>query len=171
MSEERKRPSSGRWVLSWLIVTACFLFAFGGIAWRDAAGLVQGAAWSWLALAVVANLAILPLAALQWMLFLPRSKAVRFPRMMWITAVTSTISNGGPFLAGHAAGIHLLATEGQTGYPAAVSVKAIEQLAEGVAKLTLFGVTLALAPLSGGLRTGGTGVLAVVSVAGCALLI
>ncbi len=171
LSKDPTRRSSWAWLLSWLLVTACFLFAFRGITWGDAVGLIREASWGWLALAMVANFAILPLAALRWMFFLPRSKSVEFPRMMWITVVTSAISNGGPFLAGHAAGIHLLATQGRTGYSTAVSVKAIEQLAEGIAKLSLFGLTLALAPLSGGLRGGGAGLLLVVSVFGCLLLV
>jgi len=39
----------------------------------------------------------------------------------------------GSFLAGHAAGVHLLATQGRTGYSAAVSVKALDQVAERLA--------------------------------------
>ncbi len=171
MSEARARGSKWVWLLSLLVVTACLLFTFRGIAWRDALTLTWGASWSWIFVAVVANCAILPLAAYQWIRFLPRSKPVSFQRMMWITAVTSTISNGGPFLAGHAAGVHLLATQGRTGYSAAVSVKALDQLAEGIAKLLLFGVTVALAPLSGGLRGGGAVLLLVVSLFGCALLV
>lgn len=171
MSGSRGLGSRGGWLLTWVLVTACFLFALGGIAWQDAFGVMKDASWGWLVLALVANFMILPLGAYQWMRFLPRSKPVPFPRMMWITAVVSTISNGGPFLAGHAAGIHFLATRGRTGYSTAVSVKAIEQLAEGVAKLLLFGLTLALAPLSEGLRGGGGALLLVVSVFGIALIV
>jgi len=72
--------------------------------------------------------------------------------MFWITAVTSTVSNGGPFLAGHAAGIHLLATRGGVGHATAVSVKALDQLAEGVAKLAMLGVVVLLVPLPVSLR-------------------
>ncbi len=133
LNKSFKKASFWAWTLSAVAVTACFVLAFGGIAWRDAAGVAEGASWSWLVLAVIANLAILPLAACQWIRFLPRSKPVSFQRMMWITAVTSTISNGGPFLAGHAAGVGLLATQGRTGYSAAVSVKALDQVAERLA--------------------------------------
>jgi uncharacterized membrane protein YbhN (UPF0104 family) len=120
--------------------------------------------------AVLANASILLLVAWQWVILLPGAGWVRFPSMLWITAVTSTVSNGGPFMAGHAAGVHLLATRGEVGYATAVSVKALDQLTEGIAKLLLFAATIAMSPLSSELRWGVAGLLAGVSVLGVLLL-
>lgn len=140
------------WILGWGILTVLVLVAFRDLAWGRAAAALGGADLRWFALAVVANAAILLVVSWQWIWFLPRKSTVGFKRMFWITAVTSTVSNGGPFLAGHAAGIHLLATRGATGHATAISVKALDQLAEGLAKLTLVGTAVLVAPLPPSLR-------------------
>jgi uncharacterized membrane protein YbhN (UPF0104 family) len=121
-------------------------------------------------LAIGLNGAILLFAAWQWVVLLPRPGSAGFGPLLWITAVTSTVSNGGPFLSGHAAGIYLLSTRGRLGYPAAVSMKLQEQLVGGIAKLLLFGLTLYLAPLPTGARSGALGLLGLVSLFGLGLL-
>ena len=135
------------WLIAWAVLTLLVVLSFRGVAWDAALSTFGQADFRWLLLAVAANFLILPLAALQWIRFLPRGASVGFRPMFWITAVTSTVSNGGPFLAGHAAGIHLLATRGGVGHASAVSVKAVEQLATGMAKLTILGVVFLLVPL------------------------
>ena len=57
--------------------------------------------------------------------------------MFGLVAVTSSVSNGGPPLAGHAAGARLLATRGELGNAAGVSVTILDQLAEGMTKLVV----------------------------------
>ena len=135
------------WLVAWAVLTILVVLAFRGVAWDDAVSAFGQADLRWLLLAVAADFLILPLAAYQWIRFLPRGASVGFRPMFWITAVTSTVSNGGPFLAGHAAGIHLLATRGGVGHATALSVKAVEQLATGMAKLTILGVVVLLVPL------------------------
>lgn len=140
------------WLVAWAVLTILVVLAFRGVAWDDAVSAFGQADLRWLLLAVAADFLILPLAAYQWIRFLPRGASVGFRPMFWITAVTSTVSNGGPFLAGHAAGIHLLATRGGVGHATAVSVKALDQLAEGLAKLAMVGAVLLLVPLPVSLR-------------------
>ncbi len=159
------------WLLGCLLLTVFVVVTFRNVAWREALNLALGASWEWLAIAVFANGGILLFTAWQWMVFLPSSGSVGLGTMLWITAVTSTISNGGPFLAGHATGIHLLATRGGVGYATAVSVKALDQLAEGIAKLMLFGLTIALFPLPGAVRGGAVSLLGLVAAFGAALLL
>ena len=134
------------WIAGWLLLFAFVVVAFRNVDWREAAALAQGASWRWLIVAVLANASILLLVAWQWVILLPGAGRVGFPSMLWITAVTSTVSNGGPFLAGHAAGVHLLATRGGVGYATAVSVKALDQLTEGIAKLLLFAAAVRHVP-------------------------
>lgn len=141
------------WLLAWGTLTVLVVGAFGGVAWDEALLAFRDADARWLAVAVAANLAILPLAAWEWLWLLPRAATVGFRTMFWIMSVTATVSNGGPFLAGHAAGIHLLATRGGMGHATGVSVKALDQLAEGVAKLALVAGVVLVAPLPPSLRT------------------
>ena len=160
-----------RWLLAWALLTGLVVVAFQGIAWDEAVAALVRADPGWLAAAVVANVLILPLATGQWLLFLPRGHGVRFTTMLWIQSVTSTVANGGPFLAGHAAGIHLLATRGGTGHAVGVSVKALDQLAEGVAKLSLVGAALLAVPIPPRLRAGAVGLAVTVPALGALLLL
>src|SRR6185295_5576825 len=100
----------------------------------------------WLLLAVVANGTILVLTTAQWLLFLPRGAHVPATRMFGIVAVTSSVSNGGPMLAGHATGVHLLATRGRLGHAAGVSVTILDQLAEGMAKIIIVAAATMVVP-------------------------
>jgi uncharacterized protein (TIRG00374 family) len=159
------------WLLGWLLLTVMVVVTFRSVAWRDALNVALGASWGWLAVAVFANGGILLLLAWQWSVLLPSPVAVGLRTMLWITTITSTVSNGGPFMTGHATGIYLLATRGGVGYSTAVSVKALEQLTVGIAKLTLFGLTLALSTLPGTIRGGALSLLALVTAFGATLLV
>ena len=140
------------WLLAWGVLTLLVVAAFRALEWEEALSVLRGADSRWLLLAVSANFLILPLGAYQWIRFLPTGIHISFRRMFWILSLTSTVSNTGPFLTGHAAGIHLLSTRGGAGWAAAVSVKALDQLATGVVKLTLLGTVLLLVPLPTPLR-------------------
>lgn len=159
------------YALGWLLLTGFLVLALREIAWDEAVAAMTSARPALLAAAVAANFAIMPLAAWQWRLFLPDPGRVRFGRMMWITVVSSTVSNGGPFLAGHAAGVHLLATRGGTGHATALSVKALDQLAEGFAKLALVGAALLVVPLPPAMRAGATTLLVAVPALALGLLV
>lgn len=89
----------------------------------------------WIALAAACFVAILPLWALQWRVLappLPRSSAAT---MLGVVAMTSTVLNTAPLLAGEAAGVYFLVAEAGLSRAAAVSVLAMDQLFVGVAKL------------------------------------
>ena len=81
--------------------------------------------------------------------------------MFPIVALTASVSNGGPVLAGHATGIQLLATRGGLGHAAAISVTLLDQAAEGLVEfapvLAALGLGLAqkVAEALARARTGG----------------
>jgi uncharacterized membrane protein YbhN (UPF0104 family) len=150
-------------------LTLLLVLAFREISWGEVFHLVRTARWRWLAAAVAANAVILPLAAYQWMRFLPEAKPVPFRAMLWLTTVTSTVSNGGPFMAGHAVGVQLLATRPGVGYAAAVSVKVLDQLAEGLAKLAVLALALSLAPMPAAYRTAALALVALLPTAALAV--
>lgn len=135
-----------RWAVGWVILTALVVAAALRLDWRQAGSALAAADPLLLGLALLANAAILPLATGQWLLLLPRGVRVPPARMFSIVALTASVSNGGPPLAGHAAGIRLLATRGGLGHPAAVSLTLLDQVAEGLAKLALVGAGVLLVP-------------------------
>lgn len=159
------------WLLGWLLLTVFVVLTFRSVAWRAALDVALGAEWNWLVVAVFTNSGILLLLAWLWLVLLPSQVVVGLRTMLWITTITSTVSNGGPFMTGHATGIHLLATRGEVGYTTAVSVKALEQLTVGIAKLLLFGLTIALSTLPGTVRGGALSLLALVTAFGTMLLV
>lgn len=135
-----------RWLVGWGVLTAVVVVAARSVEWSqvlDAASLSHPL---WLAVAVMANGSILVLATAQWLLFVPRGGHVPAGRMFSILALTSSVSNGGPFLAGHATGIHLLATRGGLGHAGGVSLTILDQVAEGLAKWSIVALALAVVP-------------------------
>lgn len=135
-----------RWLLGWGILTALVVGSARSVAWDRVLDAAASAHPGWLALAVVANGAILILATAQWLLFLPVGTRVPPGRMFSILALTTSVSNGGPFLAGHATGIHLLATRGGLGHAGGVSLTVLDQVAEGLAKWSIVALAAALVP-------------------------
>jgi len=152
------RPPAARgrwwpWLVAWLVLTAMVLLAARGIDWDEAWSTIAQAAPLWVFVALVVNFTIFPVLAWQWVLFLPAGNRVAFPVMLRIMFIAAAVAHTGPIFAGHAAGVHLVATRGGTGYAAAVSAKALDQLSEGVSKLVMLGAVVALVPLSTPLRT------------------
>ena len=141
------------WLVAWLVLTAMVLLSARGIDWNQAWRTIAEAAPLWIIAALVVNFSILPVLAWQWVLFLPPENRVTYPVMLGIIFIAASVAHTGPIFAGHAAGVHLVATRGGTGYAAAVSTKALDQLSEGVSKLVMLGAVVALVPLSTPLRT------------------
>lgn len=156
--------------MSVLIMTLLLILALRNIGWNEAVSTLRQAKLGWFALGVLSNCAVVPLTTWQWLLLLPRKNDVGFGTMFWVVSIMLTVSNGGPFMAGHAAGVHLLATRGGTGHATATSVKALEQLTLGIGKLALVVATLALVPLPGRLREAGLALALAVPVLGAILL-
>lgn len=109
---------------------------------------------SWLFLAVAVNLTIFVFWAAQWKVFLPKAHRVSFGRMIEINALMAMVSNTAPLLAGHALGIFLLAKREKVGNAAALSVMALDQLSEGLAKLSVLLLISLLTPLPAWMKKG-----------------
>ncbi len=141
-----------RWLAAWGVATLLLALCFRAVGWASVVPVLARVRPAWVAAAVALNAAILLVRTRQWALLVPPGRTVPFLRMLRITAVSSMVANSVPFLAGQAAGLHLLATRGRVGHAAATSVTALEQVAEGVAKVAVLLLLAALGPLPGGLR-------------------
>lgn len=126
------------WTLAWAVVSVLLFFCFRNIQWARVWTELAGLDIAWLAPAIIMNLSILGLWALQWEVFLPRSYSVPLSRMTEIAALISMTLNTVPFFAGHLLGVMLLWKRQRVGTAAALSLLALDQLAEGLAKVSVF---------------------------------
>jgi uncharacterized protein (TIRG00374 family) len=174
IASNRPRPGPAFWLrLAGLgVVTTLALVAFRTIAWGQVIEVLEGASPLWIGVAVLSNAAILVLWAIQWKGFLAASnRDVPFPTVFRTIAVTSTVANGGIPLSGPATGAHLLATRGGVGHAAGFSVVALDQLAEGTAKVVLLLLVAAAAPLPDWMRAAIGGVTLAVALLATALIV
>lgn len=159
-----------RTLAMWSVASALLALCFRGVDPAQVLAALNRGHPGWLLAAVAFNGAIPLLWAMQWRLFLPRTSvtahALGFRAVFAVTSVMGMVANSVPFFAGQATGIHLLATRGRVGHATALSVAALDQLAEGLAKLALLLTLAAVTPLPRVLR----GALAVLA-AGVALLL
>ncbi len=115
--------------------------------WRAAIAALPAAQPSWLALAVLLNVAALPLWAVQWNLLVAPPDRIGWRRMLEIVALTWSVQTTLTSLAGGAAGVALLVMRGGMSRGAAVSVFVVDQVLTGIAKLAIIGVAILLVPL------------------------
>lgn len=157
---------------TWLAAAALLWLASRGADWAQAWRHARAAHGGWLALAVLLNLAILPLWAFLWRGFVPRA-APRPPFRTFfdVAAITSAIMNTVPMLAGHASAVMLLAQRARLGLPVALSILALDQLGEGLSKLAVFSTAALHAPLPEWMRAGIVSVALVVAVLFVTLLV
>lgn len=134
-------------LLLWAALTAAIVIAARRLPWADAMEELRRARLSYTVLAVALNFAILPLWATEWRLLVPRAFTVPFRRMFEIVAVTASVLNSVPFLAGEISAVALLSTRGRLSRGAALSVLALDQLLVAFAKLTVLGAAALLVTL------------------------
>lgn len=158
------------WLVGWVALTLLVVWLLRGLAWDEIGATLTAADPRWVTAAVLANFVILPLVGWQWSLFLPPGNRVPFPKMLRIQLVVAAIANTGPFIAGHAAGVHLVATQGGVGHAAALSAKALDQLSEGISKLVMLGAVVLWVPLPAPLKTATFALLIAVPVLFAGLL-
>lgn len=154
MTETKRRLA---WLAAWLIATALLVVCARTVDWPRALQLISAAHVGWLAVAVLLNGAILLCWAAFWRVLLPTSEApVRYRRMFEIVATASSLMNTVPFGGGHASSIVLLARRGGTTKRGALSVIALDQLGEGLTKVSIFLLVALLVPLPVWMRAGVT---------------
>lgn len=136
------------WIGGWVVLTALVILGSRSVDWGVVLASARDGNPVWLVLAIGSNAAILLMATSQWLVFLPRGHAVAPKTMFGVIAVMSSVSNGGPLLAGHATGLHLLATRGRVGHAVSLSVMVLDQLSEGIAKVAIVVLAASVTPLA-----------------------
>lgn len=152
----RKSAARRRWMwaLALVVATSLLFVIFNNVDWTRVWHEVQRVQPVWLLAAVVLNFAILLLWSLQWRVFLPRAQRVDYSRMFETVALMATVTNSVPYMMGHASGVLLLAKRGKVGHTVALSVLALDQLAEGLAKISVLLVVALFIPIPPWLRHG-----------------
>jgi uncharacterized membrane protein YbhN (UPF0104 family) len=151
-------------ILMWLASTALLIACFRAINWSRAMEVMATANPFWIAAAVVANAAIIPGMAAFWWALRPRNEPpATFSRMFEVAATASSLMNTVPFGAGHASAVVLLVKRASTSQRGALSVLALDQLGEGVAKVSVFLLVALLVPMPGWMRAGITTTTALVA--------
>src|SRR5690348_6827244 len=145
------------WIGAWLLATALLVVCARTASWTRALEVISTARMSWLILAVLFNGAILTCWAAFWRLIRPDGESpVAYGRMFEIVATASSLMNTVPFGGGHASSIVLLMRRGGTTQRGALSTLALDQLGEGIVKVSLFVLVALLLPLPTWMRAGVT---------------
>jgi len=160
------------WLGAWLLATALLVVCARTIEWTRAMDVLSTARIGWLSAAVLFNTTILVCWAAFWRAILPASEApIRYSRMFEIVATASSLMNTVPFGGGHASSIVVLMRRGGTTQRGALSVLALDQLGEGVTKVSLFLLVAMLLPLPVWMKAGVTTASIVVGAWFIALLV
>ena len=146
------------WVFTTLLLYICFREIDLEQAWNN----IKQVHPLWLFLGIAGNFLIFIFWAKQWTIFLPGKVVVTFKEMFEINALMSTAMNTLPFPGGHAFGVFLLAKKEGVGHSAALSVMSLDQLTEGIAKLTVLLIVSWFTPLPPLIKKGILGLIVVI---------
>jgi len=160
------------WLMAWALATALLVLCARTINWARISDVVATAHIGWLWAAVVLNATILVCWAAFWRALIPEEESrASYRRMFEIVATASSLMNTVPFGGGHASSLVLLARRGGTTQRGALSVLALDQLGEGIVKVSLFLLVALLVPLPTWMRAGVTTASLVVAAWFIALMI
>ena len=155
---------------AWVFATLLLYICFRGIDLEQAWNNIKQVHPLWLFLGIAGHFLIFIFWAKQWIIFLPGKAFVTFKEMFEINALMSTAMNTLPFPGGHAFGVFLLAKKEGVGHSAALSVMSLDQLTEGIAKLTVLLVVSWLTPLPPLIKKGILGLIVVILIFSSILL-
>jgi uncharacterized membrane protein YbhN (UPF0104 family) len=142
-------------LITFAAVTVAIGIAARRLDWPHALALLAAAQPGWLAVALVANASILAFWTPFWRVLRPEGEApVTYGRMFEIVSVASSLMNTVPFGGGHASSVLLLVRRGDMTSNGALTVIALDQLGEGVAKVIVFVLVAILLPLPPWMRAG-----------------
>jgi glycosyltransferase 2 family protein len=145
------------WLGAWILATALLVVCARTVDWTRALEVLSTAHVVWLGFAVLLNGVILVCWAAFWRALRPDDEApASYGRMFEIVATASSLMNTVPFGGGHASSIVLLMRRGSMTQGGALSVLALDQLGEGITKVSLFVLVAALLPLPTWMRAGVT---------------
>ncbi len=151
--------------------TLLLVVALQDIDWERLLQLLRALRLPWLALAIGLNASIIVLWSLQWRVLVPGEGSVTWANIFLVVSAMAMISNSVPFMIGQASGVLLLARYGGIGHASALSVYTMEQVAEGIAKLTVVVGVALFAPLPAGLARAVQGLAVLVSVLGVTFVV
>jgi uncharacterized membrane protein YbhN (UPF0104 family) len=159
-------------IAAWIVATVLLVLCARSVDWRRALDSIVAMKPAWILAAVAFNATILVFWAAFWRALRPEGEAkVSFARMFEISSTASALMNTVPFGGGHASSIVLLARRGDTTQRGALSVMALDQLGEGLAKVCVFLLVGALVPLPSWMRAGITTASLLVGAWFCVLLV
>lgn len=141
-------------VLAWAVASLLIYLLARELQWDSLLSEFKTVSPFWLILAVTGNFLIMVLGTSQWINFLPEGYHVKFKNMLEINALMAMTSNTVPFLAGQALAVVLLAKREKVGHAVALSVMALDQFAEGFAKMSLFMLVALLTPIPDWMKQG-----------------
>lgn len=141
-------------VLGWLFATALLVYFLRRVDRSQLAQAMGMVRWSWVVIAIVANALILVSWAALWWAVSPREERPSYGVMFEINAMASALMNTMPFLGGHAAAVVLMVKRAGMTRTGALSVMALDQLGEGLAKVSIFLLVAIAAPLPDWMRVG-----------------
>ena len=157
-------------LIAWVIATYLLYLCFREIQLEHVWKKIKQADPFWLLLGVAGHFSIFIFWAKQWILFLPGTLTISFKRMFEINALMCTAMNTLPFPGGHAFGVLLLAKRERVGHSTALSVMSLDQLAEGIAKLTVLLIVGWIIPLPPLIKQGILGLVVITFLFLCILL-
>ena len=148
--------------IAWIFATLLLYICFHEIDLEQVWNNIKQVHPLWLFLSIAGHFLIFIFWAKQWIIFLPRKVFVTFKEMFEINALMSTAMNTLPFPGVHALGVFLLAKKEGVGHSAALSVMSLDQLTEGIAKLTVLLIVSWLTPLPPLIKKGILGLIVVI---------
>jgi glycosyltransferase AglD len=141
-------------ITGWVIATGLLIYCLSQINPAQVRAAISLMRWPWIILALLANATILLFWAGLWWSVTPGAERPAYSTMFEVNAVASALMNTVPFLGGHAAALVLLVKRAALSPQSALSVMALDQLGEGLAKLTIFAVVAISAPIPSWMRVG-----------------
>jgi uncharacterized membrane protein YbhN (UPF0104 family) len=152
-------------IAAFLVVTVAIVLASRRIGWTHALELTATARPGWMLAGIAGNALILLCWTAYWRALRPGGEVpVSFRRMLEIVAASSSLMNTLPYGGGHASSLVLLIRRGAMTRRGALSLLALDQLGEGLAKMSIFVSVALLVPLPTWMRAGVITVAAAVSV-------
>ena len=141
-------------VIGWIVATAILVYFASKVDQAQLSVAMSTVKWRWVAVALVANALILVSWAALWWSVAPDAERPLYSTMFGINAMASALMNTVPFLGGHAAAVVLMVKRAGLSRSSALSVMALDQLGEGLAKVSIFLVVALAAPIPGWMRVG-----------------
>lgn len=138
----------------WLAFTVVLVLSARNLPWTQVLLRLRETHPAWIAAAVAANFAILPLWASEWRLLVPAAFRVGYGRMFEVVSVTASVLNAVPLFAGEASAVGLLIVRAGLSRGAALSVLALDQLLVAFAKLATIAAAATMVALPAWLRAG-----------------